>query len=234
MNLSSLLSRLARPVYTPVALMWPEDIPADARDAMDEYATYGEPLEIGGQLAKQSTAHTCGAMVLLVSQSLSDPAVAERVASEGIDVVEKELYAELRRGALGPVGWPEKYGTPPWALAKAMGPYRHTPVATTTERGKAILQWVYHAAGMGVPVPLYTGGDLGGGVSRAVPRHVVLAMPGVGLTPEGIPEIRIYNPGTGYVYRVPIFAMAGRRKPLAAFGRWTHLVWAVLPTKGLK
>ena len=98
-------------MYTPVALMWPEDIPADARDAMDEYATYGEPLEIGGQLAKQSTAQTCGAMVLLVSQSLSDPAVAERVASEGIDVVEKDLYAELRRGALNHcsggcvVGW---------------------------------------------------------------------------------------------------------------------------------
>ncbi|NLW13948.1 MAG: hypothetical protein GX037_05355 [Trueperella sp.] len=230
MNLSSLLARLARPVHTSVALMWPEQIPADARDAMDEYASYGEPLEIGGQLAQQSTRETCGAMALLVSRALTDAVFAERVANEGIAVVEHALFAELRRGALGPVGWPHRYGTPPWTLAKAMGPYLQTPVDTTTERGKAIIQWIYHATGMGMPVPLYTGGDLAGGLKRAVPRHVVLAMPGGGLTPEGIPELAIYNPGTGYVYRVPIFAMAERRKPLSAFGHWTHLVWAVLPT----
>ncbi len=232
MNLSSLLARLARPVYTPVSFMWPEEIPADESDAMDEYASHGEPLRIAGELAKQSTQGTCGAMALLVARTLTDPAFAERIQDEGITSVEHSLYADLRRNALGPVAWPRNYGTPPWMLATAMpGRYLHTPVNTVTERGKAILQWVYHATGMGVPVPLYTGGDIAGGVQRAVPRHVVLAMPGSSLTPEGIPEISIYNPGTGYVYRVPIFAMAQRRKPLAAYGHWTHVVWAVLPER---
>ncbi|MDP9805789.1 hypothetical protein J2S70_000371 [Trueperella bonasi] len=231
LNLSALLSRLARPLHTPVAFAWPEQIPTEAQCTMDEYASHGEPLRVGGELARQTTGQTCGAMVLLVARSLGEPQLAQRVEREGIGVVEEELYRELRRAALGPLTWPRALGTPPWALAKAMG-YAHTPIDTATERGKSALQWVYHATGMGIPVPLYTGGDLGSGPQRAIPRHVVLALPGGGLTPDGIPEILIYNPGTGYVYRVPIFAMAQRTTPLAAFGRWPHLVWAVLPTKG--
>lgn len=65
-------------------------------------------------------------------------------------------------------------------------------------------------------------------MKRAVPRHVVLAIPGEPYG-EAMPQMRIFDPATGNIHAVPLLAMANRSRPLAAFGGWTHVVWAVLP-----
>lgn len=230
MNLSTILARLARPVVTPIQFSWPDDFVAEDWFADD---AAGEPY--GGRRLAQSTGQTCGAMVVLAAGMLFDPLLRERVEREGPERAEAEIYAQLRRRALGPLTWPAAFGSPPWAVAREMTAiarqagydvtYVSTPVDTDTERGRAILQWAWHAAGVGLPVPLFTGGDLAEGVARAVPRHVMLALPAA----DDSPELSIYDPGSGSVYRVPIFSMAQRSTPLPAFGHWTRLVWAVLP-----
>lgn len=232
MNLSTILARLARPVVSPIQFSWPEHFTAEDWFADD---AVGVPLEVGGHRLTQSTPRTCGAMVVLVARMLSDSALRERIELEGPAGAEAEIYAELRRGALGPLTWPAAYGSPPWQVAKALTAiareggrdvsYTATPVDADTERGHAILQWIWHAAGVGLPVPVFTGGELTEGLARAVPRHVVLVMPAA----DTSPELSIYDPGSGSVYRVPIFSMAQRSTPLPAFGHWTRLVWAVLP-----
>ncbi|WHU56406.1 hypothetical protein [Trueperella pyogenes] len=232
MNLSAILARLAPPVVTPIQFSWPQDYVAE--DWFTDDAE-GEPLTVGGRLLRQSSPRTCGAMVAVVSRMLMEEDFRARLRN--VHDVEAGLYRDLRRDAVGPISWPACLGTPPWRLAHMLSAhaqrwpgvpavsYRSIPVDTGTDSGKAILQWVWHAVGVGLPVPLYTGGDISGGLSHAVPRHVVLALPAT----DDAPELSIYDPGTGHVYRVPIFSMAQRSTPLPAFGHWTHLAWAVLP-----
>ncbi|QOQ38492.1 hypothetical protein [Trueperella pecoris] len=232
MYLSQLLARLAPQVHTPIQFSWPDGFVAEEWFEDD---TAGEPLTVGGTLLRQSSRRTCGAMVALVSRMIMEEDF--RIGLRNIHDVEARLFRDLRRGGFGPISWPASLGTPPWRLAHMLSArahawegvpaasYQSMPVDTGTDSGKAVLQWVWHAVGVGLPVPLYTGGDIRGGLSRAVPRHVVLALP----AKDDSPELSIYDPGSGYVYRVPIFSMAQRSTPLPAFGHWTHLTWAVLP-----
>lgn len=66
-------------------------------------------------------------------------------------------------------------------------------------------------------------------MKRAVPRHVVLAIPGEPYGEDAMPQMRIFDPASGNIHAVPLLAMMDRSRPLAAFGGWTHVVWAVLP-----
>lgn len=136
------------------------------------------------------------------------------------------------RHALGFLSWPTALGTPPWTAARhARFPgvrYSHRPVddgdAETMER---LARWLLASVGRGVPVPLYTGGDLLRGISSAVPRHVVLAVPPGPEDPAG--TVAIYEPSRGQVHAVSVAELAARRDPHAALGGWTHVCWAVLP-----
>ncbi|MFP7696559.1 hypothetical protein [Trueperella sp. LYQ143] len=249
-NLAALLSRVAPPVTSSVAMGWPQirDPSTDAAfAAMDEYASYGVPMQIGGYTLRQSTPYTCGAMVVLLARYLCDTDFRQHLDANPhrIAEYEVEIFDQIRRNQQGIRLWPRRWGSPPWLLAQTMSNilaqcsdspdgkqtrvcYWDRPVAPHTELGHTIVDWILHATCCGYPIPLYTGGDLRSGVRAAIPRHVVLALPGAGTTPEGIPEIAIYDPASGKIYRVPIYALADRETPLAAFGHWTHIVWAVL------
>jgi hypothetical protein len=174
------------------------------------------------------------------------PAAAHALAVPGPDGVVARLTAAQRHvktrtsaAALGPVPWPGALGTPPWTAAReARFPgvrYRSVPVADTTARGRALLTSVHGATLAGVPVPLYTGGDLGRGVTTAVPRHVVLAVPPPaaaahrGHDDAGRPVLHLYDPASGRVYPVLVEELLGREVPHPALGGWTHVVWVVLP-----
>ncbi|MDP9801472.1 hypothetical protein J2S49_001548 [Arcanobacterium wilhelmae] len=217
--------------------MKPYEISAPVWESMETYAAHGEPLEAGGHTLRQSTPTTCGAMALLVARAYLRDDLREQLeehpgfASE----IEAELYGALRRGAVaGKFAWPAKYGTPPWTLARELNRLRQaryfsTAVDDASERGWTIMQWVAHATSAGVPVPLYTGGDSGGGVGAMVPRHVVLAIPGNPLTPDGQPQLSIYDPSSGLVHEVPLLLLVNRKEPAPYLGNWSHVVWAVLP-----
>ena len=143
------------------------------------------------------------------------------------------LQAALHRGSTaralgGLLPWPRSLGTPPWGAARlARFPgvaYRAVLVDDTrTDEVDDLLARVDAALDRGVPVPLYSGGDLGGGLGAAVPRHVVLA---VGRTGDGY---RVYEPGAGRVLPVPRSVLRSPDGPVPGLGHWTHLAWALLP-----
>jgi hypothetical protein len=144
------------------------------------------------------------------------------------------------RGALGPLPWPAALGTPPWGAARvARYPgvrWTHLLVDDTdADQLAAVLARADAALAAGVPVPVFTGGDVGMGLATAVPRHVVLLVPGAAGVPA-VPEVAdgahpgyaVYEPSRGQVHRVPRAALvAGSRHP--ALGGWAHVCWAVLP-----
>lgn len=169
-------------------------------------------------------------LALLSSEELEAPDVAARLA-----VAERRFFARSRDRALGPFTWPARWGTPPWALARhARYPgvtYRHTPVNDRdVAQTRAILQSVKAATRAGIPVPLYSGGDLAGSPAAALPRHVILALP----WRRDTPSLRIYEPGSGRIREVTLDSLLARERTMAALGNWTHLVWAVLPESAFR
>ncbi|GMA22355.1 hypothetical protein GCM10025864_01140 [Luteimicrobium album] len=103
--------------------------------------------------------------------------------------------------------------------------YGHRVVDDTDPADLARVRATVDAAlARGIPVPLYTGGDTAGGVGAAVPRHVVLVLPG---GPDD--AVLVYEPGSGAVHAVSHAALWAGERPLDALGRWTHVVWALLP-----
>lgn len=139
-------------------------------------------------------------------------------------------HRSTARAVAGLLPWPRALGTPPWGAARtARFPgvrYRSVMVADTrADEVAAVLARLDDALDHGVPVPLYSGGDLRGGASAALPRHVVLA---VGRTPDGY---RVYEPGAGAVLPLPRAVLLHPDGPVPALGHWTHLTWAVLPVR---
>lgn len=243
LNLSKLAAVFGRPVHTAVGFIVP-DLSEDQRVTLDEYASHSKPFMVGDVLLKQTTEQTCGAMALLASLVLTYPGLRKSIEEdpESVEFLEAEIFADLRSGAVGGMTWPAAYGTPPWTLAREMSDgvvkYRHLAVDDASESGYNALQWAYHATTQGHCVPLYTGGSLGVRGTRpgfrrrltaAVPRHVVLAIPGDDVTDDGLPQFNIFDPASGHVHAVPFPALMKRNRPLKALGNWSHVVWAVLP-----
>lgn len=136
------------------------------------------------------------------------------------------------RHALGFLSWPVALGTPPWTAARhARFPgvrYSHRPVDDSAQPAMTrLLAWVRSSLERGVPVPLYSGGDLVKGIASAVPRHVVLAVPAAPGAPVG--TIAVYEPTRGKVHHVVAADLVARSEAHPALGEWTHVCWAVLP-----
>lgn len=131
-----------------------------------------------------------------------------------------------RRTARAGVPWPAALGTSPWgAAAVARFPglrWSHHPLAGPDDV-TAHLRRVGGWAEQGIPVPLYSGGDLRTGLSAAVPRHVVLV---VGHR-RGL--LDVWEPSRGAVLSTPLERLASGTGPLPALGGWSRVVWAVVP-----
>jgi hypothetical protein len=215
----------------PVPLLLPE-LAAVSRSG-------SRPVRLAPQ-ARQVDETTCGAAVLAVLRLAGDPAAAlalardPRGAGHGFAALQRDTHARTRRV------WPRRLGTPPWGAAREARygsvRYTHRVVGSQepSEGSHAVLQAAVTAAAAGIPVPLYTGGDLGRGLATAVPRHVVL-LAGVRESDDG-PTATLYEPSSGALHALPVAALAGgagdgrtqgaRRR---ALGGWPHVVWAVLP-----
>ncbi|ACZ30031.1 hypothetical protein Xcel_1000 [Xylanimonas cellulosilytica DSM 15894] len=128
-------------------------------------------------LARQVDETTCGAAVLAMMAMAGDPWLALQVARDPAHrfaTLQHRVHRACAR--TGPVPWPRRFGTAPWAAATVarFGDTRFTHRVVGGARGAEVLAAAVAAASSGVPVPLFTGGDLGGGWQAAVPRHVVL------------------------------------------------------------
>ncbi|MGV8965932.1 MAG: hypothetical protein ACOH2F_06595 [Cellulomonas sp.] len=174
-------------------------------------------------------------------------AAADRAAPDAatrFGAVQRAVKRRSNRSFLGPLPWPESLGTPPWGAARTArfpgAAFRSVMIDDTDTRAlRALLGRIGRALAAGVSVPLFTGGDLGGGLPAAFPRHVVL------LTPDGGPSgtdtsgteptsvdagrYTVYEPSSGALHaitRAELLAPDGAR---AALGGWSHANWAVLP-----
>ena len=218
-------------------------------------ATVRRELGVLEEAGRQHDGSSCGAAVLAMVAALGDPALENwlitgsvgaprppelRDATPGqLEVlaglpIERRvvvLQRVLKRRATSIAGagmpWPGALGTPPWGLARtARFPgvtYRQHPVDDDdASHLRQVLDRIDAASSRGIPVPLYTGGDTTRGLAAAVPRHVVLV---VGSAPGGL---RIWEPGEGRTHTVSRAGL-NRREPLRALGRWSRVVWVVLP-----
>ncbi|WP_298459446.1 hypothetical protein [uncultured Cellulomonas sp.] len=162
-------------------------------------------------------------------------ALASGDAAARFATLQRALQGASTRRALGPVGWPRALGTPPWGAARvARWPgvrFRaHLLDDTDGPHLDAALDRADAALAAGVPVPLFTGGDLGTGLTTAVPRHVVLLVPGVRPTDDGThPGYAVLEPGQGRVHRVGRDRLAAPGGPHPALGGWSHVCWVLLP-----
>ncbi|MFH5822198.1 hypothetical protein [Georgenia sp. AZ-5] len=222
----------------------------------------GLPVTLGGAPARQVDGTTCGSAALVMLAATGDPALAgwllhgslpdarppeipPEIPSDGVGpagrfaAAQRHVKARTSRRGLGLLPWPGALGTPPWTAAReARFPgvrYRSLPVDDASSRARAVLASVYGATLAGAPVPLYVGDDLRRGPARAVPRHVVLAVPPPADVPHrghdesGQPLLHLYDPSSARVYPVRVHELLARQEPHRALGGWTHVNWVVLP-----
>jgi hypothetical protein len=228
-------------------------------------------VSLGGARARQTDGTTCGSSVLALLAAAGDPVLALWLvtglrpgelpgpgstpeAAARFRTLQRVVKGRTNRRALGPFDWPEALGTPPWGAARvaryADVGYTDRVVADAVPDAAGapvspVVEAALTAASRGVPVPLFTGGDLGHGIATAVPRHVVLLTAADPVDPpvedrgdgaEDTPGARrcwVYEPSSGTVHRLAARGLltgetdAGVRR---ALGGWPHVCWALLPT----
>ncbi|MEL7975894.1 hypothetical protein AAG589_08500 [Isoptericola sp. F-RaC21] len=189
--------------------------------------------------ARQADERTCGAAVLAMLALAGDPRRALELsrrppgAAATFAAWQRALHDRATRGPGGARLWPAALGTPPWGAAAVAryGRVRYTHRVVGGRSAARVLVAAAESAAAGVPVPLYTGGDLAHGASTAVPRHVVL------LTAVRGGVATIYEPSAARLHAVQLSGLvaaggAGDGEPrlvAPALGGWPHVVWALLP-----
>ncbi|MGM0384874.1 MAG: hypothetical protein ACQERF_02665 [Actinomycetota bacterium] len=219
---------------------------------------------LGGAVVRQTDPTTCGSTALLMLAATGDPALARWLedgtlpeelpidelppevppsalardlsAAGRIAAAQHRIKERTNAAGVGPLPWPDRFGTPPWTAAReARFPgvrYVHRPVDDRGEAGRAMVTTVLNALSQGFPVLLFTGGNRGQGLVRALPRHVVLAVPSPArrVTAAGDEVISIFEPSEGMVHEVPAGELVDRTTPHRALGNWTHVQWVAFPT----
>jgi hypothetical protein len=198
--------------------------------------------------AVQVNERTCGSAVLAMLGLAGDPRTALRIASGDQAAkfarLQRAIQSATNRRGLVVARWPRRYGTPPWGAARfaSYGGVRYTHRVAASP---AVLEAAVASARAGIPVPLYTGGDVTTGWDSAIPRHVVLLTLADGEGTEG--SAVLYEPSGAGLHTVPVAALldppgaadasgdrtaARVRKALtAALGGWPHVAWVLLPER---
>lgn len=213
------------------------------------------PVEIDGVRVRQVNQTTCGSACLLMLAATGDPRVMEWLETGDVDgtlppevpggefagaadrIAVAQLHIKrrsLERG-LGVARWPDAFGTPPWTAARDARfsgvRYVHRAVDDRGERGVQMTSLLTNALRNGLPVIVYSGGDRKAGAATALPRHVVLAVPGSQprVTSSGREVISLYEPSAGLVHEVCVDDLRARTAPMPALGNWSHVQWLCLP-----
>ena len=166
----------------------------------------------------QPDQRSCGPSSLVAAHILLDPAYAATQNPHAFAGSVLDLHRQLTApSAFGraQLPWPRALGTPPWAVARAMGEYSDIHYATTLvpfhNRSRLFDRLADAVADR--PAPFYIG--------DWIPRHVVLA---VAPTDEGV---QVYNPSGGTLVEMKRSEFVARR--LTTLGRWTRPWFLVLP-----
>jgi hypothetical protein len=209
-------------------------------------AAAGDPVVALWLVAGDDVSRGASSHVVLEGQAGATARELE-TSSGRFAALQRLLKARTSRAALGPLPWPGGLGTPPWTAARdarhADVRYTHRIVPGDGEQDP-VLAIALRAAAAGVPVPLYTGGDLGTGWRTAVPRHVVLLArvgapsgDGRGADPFAGRWCSVYEPSSGSLHTLRVEdlvrgAAAGAEPAKGvrrALGGWPRVDWALLP-----
>lgn len=145
------------------------------------------PGDVAPADLRQPDAHSCGASVVVAARMLlrpgwrpSDPAAEIRAEHRAL------TSARTPRGRLQ-LPWPRRWGTPPWAVASALGVLSHQRIATVHARPRPALAYEVLVAQLASrPVAVYVG-------SRWRPTHLLLALD----APDAGLSVRVLDPWTG-------------------------------------
>ena len=228
-------------------------LPDTAKETIRRPAGRGiGPVRFGSIRAVQVDQTTCGAAAMAMMLMQGDPFVAAWVATgrslgdhlpseaaaaleHGPRTIEERWHALQRvlHGAttsrgLGLAPWPRAFGTPPWRVddvTRYSGLRFRGAILDDTDPLAMEAALAHGSAALrdGIPVPLYAGGDSGGGLDQVMPRHVVL------LTARTEAGLEVYEPSSGRVLPLGVdrFVDGGGKEP--ALGHWSRLSWMVLP-----
>ena len=182
---------------------------------------------------RQPDARSCGAASLVMARAITDPAYADLLAT-GLHpmtghrlpgTMQERFAAEvlaMHRRTTSPVDvrgaaqlpWPQRYGTPPWAVARQLSGSTGTPwqARAITPWGRAGALKDIRTAAATWPVPVYIG-------NRWLPRHVVLVLDA---------DLRVYEPSSGRVVTITGKDFLDCSLDLAG---WSNPWFSVLPTR---
>ncbi|WP_407344294.1 hypothetical protein [Pengzhenrongella phosphoraccumulans] len=140
-------------------------------------------------------------------RALSDADRAAPDVAGRFGAVQRAVKILSNRSAVGPFPWPAGLGTPPRGAARAArfpgAAFRSVLIDDTqTTTLRALLSRAERSLAAGVGVPLFTGGDLGGGLAAAFPRHVVLLTPGPDQASLDAGRYTVYEPSSGSVHEI--------------------------------
>lgn len=159
---------------------------------------------------RQPERRSCGASVLVAARMLAEPSYGESMTPDRFAAEALVTHRRVTTRAAAGVPWPRALGTPPWAVARALGPHHVTRLAWPDPGAR--FDQTLTAVRAGHPAALYVG-------NRWCPRHVVLA--------AAAPEpgtLLVYEPATGRVLPVDRLSVVERRMGLAGWDRLWFVV----------
>ncbi|TIC86764.1 hypothetical protein E8D34_11010 [Nocardioides sp. GY 10113] len=165
-------------------------------------------------MLRQPNSVSCGATTVVAARALlrapwrpEDP-VAEITAEHRRLTSTRSARDRLQ------VPWPRRFGTPPWAVADAIGVLAGERVATVITRPRPETGYDVLLAQLRTrPAAVYLG-------NAWLPRHVVLALESL----DGGTSVRVFDPAAGALVVVEADRWRGQRVGIAG---WDY-PWAVI------
>jgi hypothetical protein len=165
-----------------------------------------------GAALRQPDQTSCGAACVVLARMLRSSAAPASFSEEVLDT-HRRLVRPLDAAGRAQLPWPPALGTPPWALARALGEIEASRYVTHVARWSrsAAFATVVTAVAMH-PAALFIGSTL-------TPRHVVLAVS------AGSDGLSVYDPASGDLVTITQAAFVSARLRVAG---WNVPWFAVL------
>lgn len=159
---------------------------------------------------RQPDRRSCGASVVVAARMLAESSYADSMTPERFAAEVLVAHRRITARAVAGVPWPRALGTPPWAVARALGP-RHVTRLAWPGAG-ACFDRVAASVRAGHLAAFYVG-------NRWCPRHVVLTV----AAPE-VDSLLVYEPSSGRVLPVGRRSVVEHRMRLAGWDRLWFVV----------
>lgn len=160
-----------------------------------------------GPTLRQPDQTSCGAACVVVARLLRSADAAptpQEFAQEVIDV-HRRLVGTVDPSGRAQLPWPPALGTPPWAVARALGAEEGVAYRTRVARWSPSAAYATAVTSVAThPVAVYIG-------SALTPRHVLLAVS------AGADGLSVYDPASGGLVMISQHAFTGASMHVAGW-----------------